>query len=464
MPAAADPMTPLDPPAATRGYTLPVWLAAAARAATGVLAGQAPADQVPLQLLEPVGVAQVPVEAAAPLLNGWVLGQSRCDPGDGLDLTRGLLIWVLARWRPQHAASAPAHPADLLGDAAASGEDAAVDAGQASPGSGGQRRDESPQEASAGTAAGAGETADRTLDPIPLDRCDSSWLDLQAGEGVGIHAASGEACLSTYARQLLAENLRPLVPQGAILELRVVLPAGRRLAERTSNAAFGVVEGLALIGTRAAVQAGASPDQLEATLAELERRCADPAFAGDLVLVIGENGLDLAPRLGLPADLLLKCGNWIGPVLVAAAGAGVRRLLLFGYQGKLLKLAGGIFHTHHHLADGRAAVLTAYAALEGLAGEGLAALHAAPTVEAALAALEQADPELADRLRQRLAAAIETSAAAYLHRHGAPSLALGAALFDRGRRLRVAGPIGTALLADLRSPRPSQAGGPEGDH
>ena len=34
---------------------------------------------------------------------------------------------------------------------------------------------------------------------------------------------------------------------------------------------------------------------------------------------------------------------------------------LLEYHGKLIKLAGGIFHTHHHLADGRLDVLTALA-------------------------------------------------------------------------------------------------------
>jgi cobalt-precorrin-5B (C1)-methyltransferase len=213
-----------------------------------------------------------------------------------------------------------------------------------------------------------------------------------------------------------------------------------------------VVEGLALIGTRAAVQAGASPDQLEATLAALRQSVGAPGFQGDLVLVIGENGLDLAPRLGLPPQLLLKAGNWIGPVLVAAAEAGVRRLLLFGYQGKLIKLAAGIFHTHHHLADGRAEVITAFAALEGLTGESLAALHAAPTVEAALAGLEAADPALAQGLRDRLAAAVETRSAAYLARHGGVGLVVGAVLFDRGRRVRAVGPVGGPLLQALASP------------
>lgn len=395
-----------------RGYTLPVWVAAAARAAVGVLCGQPPGASVSLELLEPAGVERVPIEAAAPLEEGWALAQSRCDPGDGLDLTRGLTVWVLARLQP----AVPDHPPAL---------------------------------------AAAGHR------PPQADASGPGWLVIEAGAGVGVHAATGEVCLSAYGRRLLEANLRPLVAEGQRLQLRVVLPAGRGLAERTSNAAFGVVEGLALIGTQATVQAGASPDQLDASLQALQRLCAAPGFAGDLVLVIGENGLDLAPRLGLPASLLLKAGNWIGPLLVAAAEAGVRRLLLFGYQGKLLKLAAGIFHTHHHLADARAEVLTAFAALEGLAGERLAALHAAPTVEAALAELEAADGALAERLRARLAAAIESRSAGYLERHGAPAMAVGAALFDRRRRVRVCGPLGAALLAELTG-SPPEAGAPEG--
>jgi cobalt-precorrin-5B (C1)-methyltransferase len=370
------------------GYTLPVWLAAAARAALVALRGEPFEAAAELELLEPPGRRAVPVRAAARLGDGWALGLSRCDPGEGLDLTRGLEVWALLRWR-----------------------------------------DDSPTPA----------------DPDP-------WLTLEAGEGVGIQAATGAPCLSAYARRLLEANLRPLTPPGRGLRLRVVLPEGRRLAERTSNAAFGVVEGLALIGTRAETLAGADPDPLGRALAALAERTAAPGFGGDLVLVIGENGLDLAPRLGLPPELLLKAGNWLGPLLVAAAERGVRRLLLFGYQGKLLKLAGGIFHTHHHLADGRAEVLTALAALEGLPAEFLPALHGAATVEAALAGLEQRDPAAAERLRARVAAAVETRSAAYLARHGAPALAVGAALFDRARRLRVCGPRGAELLEAFRRP------------
>ena len=379
-------------PGQRHGFTLPVWLAAAARSALAVLLQEPFAAACPLQLLRPARIAPVPVRAAAWLDEGWALGETCCDPGDGLDLTRGLVVWVLARWL----------------------------------------------ESEDGTG----------VDPSSPQ----ASIVLEAGEGVGVLADGGAACLSGYAWDLLEANLLPLLPSGRRLQLRVVLPAGRQLAERTSNAAFGVVEGLALIGAQAEVQTSAAPDQLQRTLAALAERLADPGFGGDLVLVIGENGLDLAPRLGLPAALLLKCGNWLGPVLVAAAGGGVRRLLLFGYQGKLIKLAGGIFHTHHHLADGRAEVLTALAALEGLSGEALAELHGAATVEAGLAALTLADPALAERLSQRIALSIETRTCSYLQRHGVGGPAVGAVLFDRSRQIRAQGPVGATLLEAFRGP------------
>jgi cobalt-precorrin-5B (C1)-methyltransferase len=361
-------------------------VAAAARAALTQLRGEPFQAEQLLQLAPSAPdrpAEMVPVVAAAPLGQDRALAVARCEPGEGLDLTRGMVVWVEASWHPL--------------DADANGR----------------------------------------------------WLWVEAGEGVGVHAESRELCISEFAGTLLESNLRSLLPEGRGLKLRVIFPSGRQLAERTSNAAFGVVDGLALIGTQAETQASADPDQLGRTLDSLRQRLADPGFGGDLVLVIGENGLDLAPRLGLPAGLLIKCGNWLGPLLVAAGQGGVRRLLLFGYQGKLIKLAGGIFHTHHHLADGRLEILTAHAALEGLSGEALRDLHATTTVEAALSDLERRDTALAERVRRRLATAIETRSLDYLARHDATGPAVGAVLFDRSRHIRACGPVGEGLLREL---------------
>ena len=366
------------------GLTLPVWVAAAARAALQCLLGMTVEETQVLTLPDRSEPLRVPVQSVAPLAQGeQALAISQCDPGPGLDLTRGLEIWVRLCWRL----------------------------------------------------------------PVPIETEGDDWLELVAGEGVGRMEADQRLCISSFARQLLQRNLQPLLPPGRALRLEVILPAGRTLAERTSNAAFGVVDGLALIGTQAEVQASASPDQLKVTLEQLTQLTRAAAFDGVLVVVIGENGLDLARSSGLADRLpVLKVGNWIGPVLVAAAEAGVQELLLLGYHGKLIKLAGGIFHTHHHLADGRLEVLVALAVREGWATERLQPLLQLPSLEAALLALSECDPEAAGALWQAIAAAVEQRSRTYLERYGRWPLRIGAALFDRSRCLRWAGPEGLRLL------------------
>ena len=368
-----------SPSLSRSGLTLPMWVAAAARAATQRLAEGSVVLQQPL--LQPDGAAEVtvPVRAVAGLADQMqVLAMAVCDPGPGLDLTRGLEVWVRVGW------SARAEP----------------------------------------------------------------WLDLVAGEGVGRSSETGRICLSAFARQLLELNLRSFVPADRGLLVEVVLPRGRELGQRTSNEAFGVVEGLALIGTQAEVQVSASPDQLRSCLDQLKALTSRSDFGGRITLVIGENGRDLASQLGLDDVCpLLKTGNWIGPMLVAAAEAGVEQLLLFGYQGKLLKLAGGIFHTHHHLADGRLEVLTALAVDLGLPLEQLRILRAAASVEEALAALQQTMSADAERLRAAMANGVEERALAYLRRYGDWPMEVGAVLFDRSRQSRWAGARAEALLA-----------------
>ncbi|QNJ04815.1 pseudocobalamin biosynthesis protein CbiD [Synechococcus sp. MEDNS5] len=355
-----------------------MWVAAAACAATQVLLGDPAPARVSLQIPGESEPRSVPVQTASCIRDGaQALAISVCDPGPGLDLTRGLEIWVHACWGP----------------------------------------------------------------------ADQGWLTLKAGAGVGRLETDGSLCISGFARDLLECNLRNLVPSGQCLELEVVLPRGRALAQRTSNAAFGVVEGLALIGTQAEVQASASPDQLQSALVRLRTLVEASDFEGRLTLVIGENGLDLARSLHLSAHQpQLKAGNWVGPLLVAAAEAGVQELLLFGYHGKLVKLAGGIFHTHHHLADGRLEVLVAQGVKQGLPGDRLRGLLAAASLEEAFRWLADQDRDQAAALWQSVAAAVEERGLAYLTRYGCSGMGVGAALFNRQRQLRWAGPCGQEML------------------
>ena len=234
------------------------------------------------------------------------------------------------------------------------------------------------------------------------------------------------------------------------IRIRIILPEGKALARRTSNEAFGVVDGLSLLGTTGISQPLSAPQQLEhfkATLANRAKRYATVVFC------LGENGLDIAKTLGIASDQLIKTANWLGPMLVAAAEAGVQSLLLLGYHGKLIKLAGGIFHTHHHLADGRQEILTAIAACQGIPEADLRHLLAIETIEAGLQylyQLEQRDsrawvsPIYGDITRR-----IEARSQAYIQSHCAHPLEVGCILFNRRREIFAVGPQGDKILPQI---------------
>ena len=221
------------------------------------------------------------------------------------------------------------------------------------------------------------------------------------------------------------------------------------MALKTSNTAFGVVDGLSLIGTQAEVQTSASPDQLQKCRKVLQIKCSEPTFDGSLTFVIGEIGLDLAKKFGLPSNQIIKIGNWIGPLLVQAAQNGVKKLLLFGYHGKLVKLAGGVFHTHHHLADGRLEILTSLAVREAISFDLINLISKSTSVENALLTLEVSNPDAISLIWGRMAKEIEIKSQSYVNRYLSSSMEIGSVLFDRKRQIRWAGFEGLKQINSL---------------
>ena len=276
-------------------------------------------------------------------------------------------------------------------------------------------------------------------------------VQLLGGEGIGRQLkADGKAAIYAYAERLLQENLRHHLTAEEKIQVTIILPEGRQLAERTSNAAFGVVEGLSLLGTTGISQPLSAPGQLEAYREELQQKAS--CFRC-LVFCVGENGLDLARELGINPQQLVKTANWLGPMLVAAGLQQVPEILLFGYHGKLIKLAGGIFHTHHHLADGRLEILTAHCAALGLPTPALQEVFASATAEAALKYLRQLDAidgsNWVGRIYTAIASTIDERSQDYIRKHSERNVRIGSVLFDRDRQIVVTSETGTTLLSQL---------------
>lgn len=281
-----------------------------------------------------------------------------------------------------------------------------------------------------------------------LDQAET--LLLLGGEGLGKHQADQSPAIYGYARRLLVTNLERLLNPGEKIRVTLILPEGRALALRTSNAAFGVVEGLSLLGTSGISHPLSAPGQLEVFREELRRACTQH---DRLVFCIGENGLDLIQSLGIEATCLVKTANWLGPLLVEAGMQAVPEILLFGYHGKLMKLAGGIFHTHHHVADGRLEILTAHCARAGLPTPDLRAIFASATAEEGLTYLRQLDAmsgcNWVAEIYQGIADTIDRRAQNYIKTHSDRQVKVGTILFDRHRKVIVQSEIGATLFSQL---------------
>jgi cobalt-precorrin-5B (C1)-methyltransferase len=387
------------------GYTLPVFATASAIAALQCLqqsTTNANKSLVTVDLITPPQSVEISIEQVALIQSGMALGITHSDPGDNLDLTRDTPIWAVVEW----------------------------------------------------------------ADPSQVET-----IALVGGEGVGKQSnLENRPAIYDYARRLLQANLAPLLAPGQKIRVTIILPEGRILATRTSNAAFGVVEGLSLLGTTGISQPLSAPGQLDACLAELRAKWSGGVGAwgrgGDgqldasdtksflpLVFCIGENGLDLAQQMGIGRDRIIKTANWLGPLLAEAGVLGVPKLLLFGYHGKLIKLAGGIFHTHHHLADGRLEILVAAAARMGLPSAQLSGLFDCETAEDVLKYLHAIDladgSEWVTKIYGYLTERIDNRSQTYIYSQSQQSVSVGSVVFDRQRQVIATSPTGRTFLTQL---------------
>ncbi len=376
------------------GYTLPVFACAAALAALRCLReGIQSLESVSVNLLEPQITAEIPIEQASVLKTGTALGVTRSDPGDNLDLTRNTPVWAM------------------------------VELGRGSDGESGTEGENGGE---------------------------SEQIVILGGEGIGRHTVGGGAAIYDYAMRLLRSNLSRELARGEKITVTLILPSGRQLATRTSNEAFGVVEGLSLLGTTGISQPLSAPGQLEVYREQLQQKAE---LFDCLVFCIGENGLDLARQLGINPDRLVKTANWLGPLLVEAGCQGVRSILLFGYHGKLMKLAAGIFHTHHHLADGRREILTAYCAKARMPADACSAIFAAATAEDALGQLRALDAQTGsnwvDRIYGDIARQIDLRSSDCIFTHTNLRIPVGSVMFGRDRKIIVKSDIGDTFMTQI---------------
>ena len=275
-----------------------------------------------------------------------------------------------------------------------------------------------------------------------------SQITIRGGEGIGKQTNNeGKDAIYSYAQKLLQANLKKYVKPTQNIIVTIILPQGKRLAKRTSNEAFGVIEGLSLLGTTGISQPLTAPNQLTVFRKELATKAKR---FNQLVFCLGENGLNLAKKQGINPNKLIKTANWVGPLLVAAGLEKVNSILLFGYHGKLIKLAGGIFHTHHNLADGRLEILVAHGAKIGLETTILQQLFDSSTTEDGLNLLQKYDQKIGsnwtEKIYQSIANSIDKRSQDYIRKHAEIDVQIGSVLFARDRSIIIISHQGKIII------------------
>jgi len=223
---------------------------------------------------------------------------------------------------------------------------------------------------------------------------DAGIVLIRGGKGVGtvtkagLQVPVGEAAINPAPKQMITAAVEEALPPRKGVEVTVSVPAGESLAGKTLNPKLGVSGGISILGTTGVVK----PLSLEAYRRALIPQ-VDVAIAqghSRMFLVPGNIGEKTAKKLfNVSDDAIVQTGDFIGYMLDRAVEKGAKEIVLVGHPGKLVKVAAGIFNTHHKVADARNEVVAAYAAAAGADVETVKTLLAANTTEEAAQLLSQ---------------------------------------------------------------------------
>ncbi len=222
-------------------------------------------------------------------------------------------------------------------------------------------------------------------------------ISIDGGEGVGritrpgLQRRVGEAAINNVPRKMIADSVTEVLHEygaegGA--DVLISVPGGQEIAEKTFNPRLGIEGGISILGTTGIVEPMSTRALIDTIDVELSFKKANGTKY--VIVTPGNYGRDyIMDTMGTDIDAAVKCSNFIGETIDLAAEKGFNGMLLIGHAGKLIKLAAGIMNTHSRVADGRAEIICAHAALMGAPKGVLERIMGSVTVDEASAALEE---------------------------------------------------------------------------
>lgn len=229
---------------------------------------------------------------------------------------------------------------------------------------------------------------DIVADVIPA----AGGFTLKGGPGVGrvtrpgLQVPVGQPAINPVPARMIADALARAMPGGAGAEVIISVPGGEEIASRTLNPRLGILGGISILGTSGIVR----PMSEEAFKESLVPLVSQAVALGHrrVVLTPGRTGRQAADRYGFNPETVLEMSNFVGFMLDCCLDYGIEEVLLWGHVGKLVKVAGGIFHTHSRMADARREIIAAHAALHGADSKFIGVIMETNTLEGLVADIE----------------------------------------------------------------------------
>lgn len=236
---------------------------------------------------------------------------------------------------------------------------------------------------------------------------------IKAGCGIGkvtkkgLQIPIGEYAINPVPRKMIKENLKNLVPKDKIAIVTIYIPEGENLAKRTMNPRIGIVGGISVLGTTGIARSMSTKAYKDSLLIPLNIAIGEGHK--NLIFVPGNIGEKIAKKiLNINPDQIIQMTNFVGFVLEEAEKRGVKKAILLGHIGKLVKLAGGIFNTKHSIADGRREIFAAHTGICGADTETIKEVYSCKTTEEIIEILKKKNLDvivlnsIADSIRERV--------------------------------------------------------------
>lgn len=218
-------------------------------------------------------------------------------------------------------------------------------------------------------------------------------VELRGGKGVGtvtkagLQVEIGMPAINPVPRKMIVRAVEEVLPDNAGAVVTITVPEGEKLAKRTMNRRLGIIGGISILGTTGIVE----PMSVEAMKTSLLPQIDIALAAGhdEVVLTPGRMGERRALERGIPREAVIITSNYVGYILEKCRERGVKKALLLGHMGKLIKVAAGERETHSKTSTPALKVIAGYGRRLGLERKVLKTIRNCNTTEEALSVLRE---------------------------------------------------------------------------